>query len=98
MNYVLVTPSPRWQITLPKRIREGVKGVELGKPLKMFVDGGRIIAEPVRDPLITKPRYSPQEYKRRLMKYESNGKVYWTAADDKRLAKLKKKDDKYLNW
>lgn len=98
MNYILVTPSPRWQITLPKRIRDNVNGVELGKPLKMFVEGGRIVAEPVGDPLVTKPKYSAEEYKKRLMKYESSGKVYWTAADDKSLAKLKKKDDKYLDW
>lgn len=83
---------------MPKKIREDVKGIELGKPLRMFVDGGRIVAEPVGDPLVTKPRYSPREYKIRLMKYESSRKVYWTAADDKRLARLKKEDDKYLNW
>jgi len=47
MNYVLVMPQPRGQITLPKKFR--VKyGIKPGVPVKILDAGGGIRVEPVR--------------------------------------------------
>ena len=98
MDYVLLTPSPRWQITLPKKVREKIRGFRPGEPVRVYADQGKIVVEPMADSLTIKPKYTPEEYKKILAKYENDGKVYWTKEDDEYLAKLRKKDDKYLNW
>ena len=99
MNYVLTTPSPRWQITLPKKVRDKIKRLEPGKPLRVSTDGDRIVIEPVNDnPLVVKAKYTPEESLKLMEKYEKSGKIYWTEEDDKHLARLRKKDNKYLHW
>ena len=90
-------PQPRGQITLPVKFREKY-GIKPGVQVKVSDQGERITIEPLEDPLVSGPKYSKQEVKRRLKKYEESGKVYWTKANDKRLASLRKKDNKYLNW
>lgn len=97
MNYVLVTPQPRGQITLPVKFRRKY-GIEPGTPIRVVDVGDGVKVVPLTNSLSIKPKYSKEEIAERLKKFESSGKVYWTAEDDKRLAKLRKKDDKYLNW
>lgn len=62
MNYVLVTPQPRGQITLPKRFRDKL-GIRPGIPVKVFEDGLGVKVEPMR--VISYPvrSYSDQEVK-----------------------------------
>lgn len=47
MNYVLVMPQPRGQITLPKKFRSKY-GIKPGVPVKIFDADGGIRVEPVR--------------------------------------------------
>lgn len=97
MDDVLLTLQPRGQVTLPKRFREALR-MRPGAVVKASLLGDGVMVKSMGDPFITKPRYSRAEYVKRLKKYENDGKVYWTAEDDKYLAKLRKKDNKYLNW
>ena len=69
-----------------------------GTMVKASLVNNGVMVKPVGDPFTTEPRYTRAEYAKRLKKYENDGKVYWTKEDDKYLAKLRKKDDKYLNW
>lgn len=47
MNYVLVMPQPRGQITLPKKFRTKY-GIKPGVPVKILDADGGIRVEPVR--------------------------------------------------
>lgn len=47
MNYVLVMPQPRGQITLPKKLRSKY-GIRPGVPVKIMDADGGIRVEPVR--------------------------------------------------
>lgn len=97
MNYVLVTPQPRGQITVPVKFRRKY-GIEPGVPVKVVDAGNGVRIESLTGSMSIKPKYSKEEIVKKLKKYETDGQVYWTAEDDKRRIKLRKKDDKYLNW
>src|SRR3989344_3906448 len=97
MNDVLLTLQPRGQVTLPKKFRAALN-LGPGAAMKASLLGEGVMVKPIGDPFTTKPKYSKAEYSKRLKKYENDGKVYWTKEDDKYLAKLRKRDDKYLNW
>ncbi len=79
MNYVLVTPSPRWQITLPKKLREKAGITQAGQTLKLSVQFGKILAEPVK--ILDYP----------VRSYTSDEVDEFFAMDDLETIKLKKK-------
>lgn len=98
MDGTITTVQSRGQITLPLMLRKKL-GLGHGAMIRVSLVRGKIMAEPVRENVLsTPPKYSREEIAKRLKKYENDGKVYWTAEDDKYLAKLRKKDDKYLDW
>jgi AbrB family looped-hinge helix DNA binding protein len=97
MDYVLVMPQPRGQITLPVKFRDKYN-IKPGVQLKVEDTGDGLAIKPMGDPMVVMPKYSKSEIIKRLAKYEKNHQVYWTVENDKRLAELRKKDDKYLNW
>jgi bifunctional DNA-binding transcriptional regulator/antitoxin component of YhaV-PrlF toxin-antitoxin module len=94
---MIVTPQPRGQITLPVKFRRKY-GIEPGVPIRVVDVGDGVKVVPLTNSLSIKPKYTKEEIVEKFKKIEASGKVYWTAGDDKRLAKLREKDDKYLNW
>lgn len=97
MNYILVTPQARGQITLPVKLRRKYD-IKPGVQVRVSDQGQGIVIEPLGDALTVKPRYTHEEIKTRLKVYETSGKVFWTKEDDVELAKLREKDDQYINW
>ena len=101
MNYVLVVPQPRGQITLPKRLRDKF-GIRPGVPVRVTDErGGITIRSMVGDGQTILPRISREEYAKRLEEFEKSKMVLWTKEDDKHMKLLRKKDGeraKLLDW
>lgn len=43
----IVTPTDKWQVTIPKKVREKV-GLEEKKPLNITVEKGKIVMAPIK--------------------------------------------------
>ena len=103
MDDVLLRLQPRGQVTLPKKFREALK-MRSGGIVKASFMGDGVMVKPVGDPLTTKPRYSPAEYKKVVegvsQHMRDNGPL-WTKEDDELMKKLRMKDEKRarkLDW
>lgn len=97
MDYTLVSPQPRGQITLPVKLRKKY-GIKPGVQVIVEDLGDKIALRPLTNPLVIMPKYSREEINDRLSKITKARKVLWTEEDDKQLAMLRKKDNQYLNW
>lgn len=88
----IVTPTSKWQVTIPKKIREDV-GLDKKTPLNVTSNNGKIMMLPIKR--IVKEEVWTEEKRKKLLKEVKKIKGIW--ADDwpeikKRLAKQRKTD------
>lgn len=81
----IVTPTSKWQITIPKKVRETV-GLEEKTPLNVSSEKGKIVMTPIRK--IVKEDVWTEERRKQLLKALKEIKGIW--ADDKDFEKRQK--------
>lgn len=104
MDSLIVMPQPRGQITLPKKFRDKY-GFVPGMPVRVSDADWGLKIEPLgQNPYVTKPKYSPAEYKKvilRVSEYIRKNGPMWSSKDEKSRLESRKKDEerlKKLGW
>lgn len=85
----IVTPTSKWQITIPKKIREKI-GLKEKKPLNITEEKGKIIIVPIRTAI--KEDVWTEERRNKLLKALDEIQGIW--ANDKTFEKRMKKREK----
>lgn len=95
MNYILVKPQPRGQITIPKKLREKY-GIEPGVPIKVSDTGTGVHLEPLQsDPYVIPAKFKGEEARKVYAEIaefiKTNGPI-WTEEDEVKRLESRKKD------
>lgn len=92
----IITPTSRWQITIPKKIRKRV-GLKERKPFNITVDKGKIVMVPIK--AFIEEDFWDEERRKKLLKALKEIRGIW-AKDwpeiKKKLEKQRKKDLKEI--
>ena len=92
---MIVIPQPRGQITLPKKLREK-HGIKSGEPVKvMDTDAGIVVQRLDEFGTSEGPTIARDSYVKTI-KSMSGG--HWSKSDDRRLAKLRRKEKTWEIW
>jgi len=86
----VVVPTSKWQVTIPKKIRENI-GLASKKPLNVTAQNGKIVITPIEKIVQEEPWTETRRQK--LLKALKEVKGIW--ADDKDFEKRQKEREKF---